>query len=163
MAAAEDEANRIVWEDRPVDDPVRDAPKKRRRCRCARSRLATGPLRLIEVEDFDLSACGGTHVARTGAIGIIAIGGWEKFRGGTRVEFLCGGRALRRFRQWRDALAATQRHLSVAPEELAAGVERLQGESKTLQRDAARLAGAAGRRTRRRRWSRAARARAIAW
>ena len=55
----------------------------------------TGPLRLIDVEDFDLSACGGTHVARTGAIGMIAIGGWEKFRGGSRVEFLCGGRALR--------------------------------------------------------------------
>jgi alanyl-tRNA synthetase len=94
----------------------------------------TGPLRLIEVDDYDLSACGGTHVARTGAIGVIAIGGAEKFRGGTRVEFLCGGRALARFRSWRDAFAATQRHLSVNPADLAAGVERLQGESKTFQR-----------------------------
>ena len=96
--------------------------------------IRTGPLRLIDVDDFDLSACGGTHVSRTGAIGVIAIGGWEKFRGGSRVEFLCGGRALNRLRLWRDSLAATQKFLSVAPEEMAAAVERMQGESKAQQR-----------------------------
>ena len=53
-----------------------------------------GTLRLIDVEGFDLSACGGTHVARTGGIGIIAIASWERFKGGQRIEFLCGGRAL---------------------------------------------------------------------
>ena len=58
--------------------------------------VRTGSLRLIDVQDYDLSACGGTHVERTGAIGVIAIGGWEKFQGGSRVEFLCGGRALQR-------------------------------------------------------------------
>ncbi len=73
-------------------------------------------------------------MARTGGIGIIVVSGWEKFRGGSRVQFLCGGRARRRFDRWRDALAATMKHLSVAPEELAVGVERLQGEGKTLQR-----------------------------
>jgi alanyl-tRNA synthetase len=93
-----------------------------------------GMLRLIDVEDYDLSACGGTHVARTGGIGIIVVSGWEKFRGGSRVQFLCGVRVQRRFDVWRDALAATMKHLSVAPDELAAGVERLQGEGKTLQR-----------------------------
>ena len=51
-----------------------------------------GRLRLIDIEEFDLSACGGTHVSRTGGIGIIAIASWEKFRGGSRVEFLCGVR-----------------------------------------------------------------------
>ena len=133
IAAAEDEANRIVWEDRPVT--IRFATAEEAAAMPLRKEPArTGPLRLIDVEDYDLSACGGTHVARTGAIGIIAIGSAEKFRGGTRVEFLCGGRALARFRGWRDAFAATQRHLSVSPAELAAGVEKLQGESKTLQR-----------------------------
>ena len=96
--------------------------------------LRTGPLRLIDVDNFDLSACGGTHVARTGAIGIIAIGGAEKFRGGSRVEFLCGGRALERFRLWRDAMAATRRHLSVAPEEMAAAIERMQADAKAQQK-----------------------------
>jgi alanyl-tRNA synthetase len=133
VAAAEDEANRIVWEDRPV--AIRFATAEEAAAMPLRKESArTGALRLIDVENYDLSACGGTHVARTGAIGIIAIGGAEKFRSGTRVEFLCGGRALGRFRAWRDAFAATQRHLSVSPAELAAGVERLQGESKTLQR-----------------------------
>ena len=80
----------------------------------------SGPLRLIDIEDFDLSACGGTHVAAR-ADRHHRVAGWEKFRGGTRVEFLLRARALARFRYWRDALAATQRLLSVAPEELAAG------------------------------------------
>ena len=133
ITAAEDDANRIVWEDRPVT--IRFATAEEAAAMPLRKETArTGPLRLIDVEDYDLSACGGTHVARTGGIGIIAIGGAEKFRSGTRVEFLCGGRALARFRGWREAFAATQRHLSVGPAELAAGVERLQGESKTLQR-----------------------------
>ena len=58
--------------------------------------VRTGTLRIIDVDGFDVSACGGTHVRRTGAIGVIAISGWERFRGGTRLEFKCGGRALAR-------------------------------------------------------------------
>ena len=96
--------------------------------------VRTGTLRLIEVEDFDLSACGGTHVARTGAVGIIVAPGIEGFRGGARVQFLCGVRVRRRFDAWRDALASTQRYLSVAPDELAAAIERMQEENKDLQR-----------------------------
>ncbi len=134
IAGAEDAANRIVWEDRPV--AIRFvSPEEAATLALRKEPTRTGRLRLIEVEHFDLSACGGTHVARTGAIGVIAISGWEKFRGGTRVEFLCGDRALRRFRAWRDALSATQRHLSVAPHEMASAVERLQGDMKSLQRN----------------------------
>jgi alanyl-tRNA synthetase len=133
IARAAAEANRVVWEDRPV--AIRFATPEEAAAMPLRKETArTGPLRLIEVEQFDLSACGGTHVARTGAIGTIAIGGWEKFRGGTRVEFLCGGRALRRFDEWRDAFAAARRLLSVAPGEVGPAIERMQGEIKTLQR-----------------------------
>lgn len=133
VAKAEDEANRIVWEDRPV--AIRFAtPEEAAALPLRKESLRTGPLRLIDVENFDLSACGGTHVARTGGIGVIAVGGWEKFRGGSRVEFLCGGRALNRFRVWRDSLAATQKFLSVAPGEMAAAVERMQAEGKAQQR-----------------------------
>jgi alanyl-tRNA synthetase len=133
VMAAEDEANRVVWEDRPVT--IRFATAEEAAAMPLRKESErTGSLRLIAIEDYDLSACGGTHVARTGAIGVIAIGRAEKFRGGTRVEFLCGRRALARFRSWRDAFAATQRHVSVEPAELALAVERLQQESKSLQR-----------------------------
>jgi alanyl-tRNA synthetase len=133
MRATEDEANRIVWEDRSVTVRMASADEAKA-LPLRKESLRSGPLRLIEVHDFDLSACGGTHVTRTGAIGIIAIAGWEKFRGGTRVEFLCGGRALTRFRDWRDALAATTRHLSVQAPELASAVEKLQNDAKALQK-----------------------------
>ena len=105
----------------------------------------TGPLRLIDVQDYDLSACGGTHVDRTGAIGMIAIAGWEKFKGGSRVEFLCGGRALQRFRVWRGALSAVQKHLSVPPIEMAASIERMQDDAKADSADRPRFPGKARR------------------
>ena len=133
VAKAEDDANRVVWEDRPV--LVRFATAEEAAAMPLRKESGrTGSLRLIDVQDYDLSACGGTHVERTGAIGVIAIGGWEKFRGGSRVEFLCGNRAVQRFRLWRDSLAAMQKHLSVPPVEMAASIERMQDDAKAVQR-----------------------------
>lgn len=133
IAAVEDEVNRVVWADREVrvcfaaaDDGAALALRK--------ESTRTGTLRLIDMDGFDRSACGGTHVARTGAVGLIAVTGWEKFKGGTRVEFLCGGRALRRLRTWRDVFSATSRVLSVLPDALAPAIERLQGENKALGR-----------------------------
>src|SRR5262245_42998719 len=93
-----------------------------------------GTLRLIDVEGFDLSACGGTHVSRTGAIGIIAIAAWERFKGGQRLEFVCGGRALQRFRMNRDAVTASVRLLSVLPSELAGAIQRMQADAKDQKR-----------------------------
>jgi len=133
IARGEDEANRVVWEDRPVtirfagpDEiamlPLRKEPRRE------------GTLRLIDVQDFDLSACGGTHVARTGAIGVIAVAATERFRGGSRVTFLCGGRALAGYRALRDAVAGSVRALSVLPAELPAAIERLQADGKDLRR-----------------------------
>jgi alanyl-tRNA synthetase len=133
IRSAEDEANRVVWEDRKVDIKV-VAADEARALPLRKESLRAGPLRLIEIENFDVSACGGTHVGRTGAIGIIVTASWEKFRAGTRVEFLCGGRAQTRFRHWREALAATTRHLSVQPAELSAAVEKLQSDARTLQK-----------------------------
>jgi alanyl-tRNA synthetase len=138
IAAAEDEANRIVWEDRPVH--VRFVtPEEAAALPLRKDPARSGPLRLIDVEDYDLSACGGTHVARTGGIGIIAVSAWEKFRAGTRVEFRCGRRALERFRYWRDALAASQRLLSVAPHEMPAALARAQADSKAAGRQMRQL------------------------
>jgi alanyl-tRNA synthetase len=133
IVAAEADANRIVWEDREVrvrfasaDEAVTMGLRK--------ASERTGTLRLIDVTGYDLSACGGTHVARTGAIGIISVTAWEKFKGGTRVHFKCGARALGQLGEWRDAFAATGRVLSVSPLELAPAIERLQDENKTLGR-----------------------------
>ncbi len=133
IAKAEDNANLVVWEDRPV--AIRFATAEEAAAMGMRKESArAGTLRLVDVQGFDLSACGGTHVERTGAIGVIAIGGWEKLRGGSRVEFLCGNRAVQRLRLWRDSFAAMQRHLSVPPVEMAASIERMQEEAKGVQR-----------------------------
>jgi len=133
IAAAEAEANRIVWEDRPVG--IRFATAEEAAAMPLRKESARGgTLRLIDVEDFDLSACGGTHVARTGGIGVIAVASWERFKGGQRLSFLCGGRALSGYHALRDSVAGAVRLLSVLPAELPQTIERLQGEAKAQQR-----------------------------
>ena len=138
VSRAETAANEVVWEDRPVTmrfvsaaeaatSPLRKEPAR------------GGTLRLIEIPDWDLSACGGTHVARTGAIGLIAVVAWERFKGGSRLTFVCGGRALGAVRRYRDVVTGSVRQLSVLPEELPAAIERLQDESKDLRRSLKRV------------------------
>ena len=133
LARAEDEANRIVWENREV--AIRFvSPDEAATLSLRKEPARTGVLRLIDVKDFDLSACGGTHVARTGAIGAIVVPAAEKFKGGTRISFACGGRALRVFRTLRESMAGSVRALSVLPQELPAAIERMQGDAKDLRR-----------------------------
>jgi len=136
IAAAETEANRVVWEDRPVT--IRFVSAEEAAALPLRKEPARGgTLRLIDVEGFDLSACGGTHVARSGAIGIIAVASWERFKGGQRLEFLCGSRALGRWRSFRDTIASSVRLLSVLPEEIPTTLERMQGDAREQKRAAA--------------------------
>jgi len=133
ITEAEDAANQVVWEDRPVSIrfvDAADAAALPLRKESARS----GTLRIVDVDGFDVSACGGTHVARTGGIGVIAISGWERFRGGSRIEFRCGVRALRAHRSLRDTAATAVKLTSVSIEELPQAIERLQGESRDLRR-----------------------------
>jgi alanyl-tRNA synthetase len=121
---AELEANRVVWDDRPVrvrmateEDagrlPLRKQPDR------------TGEIRIVEILDLDLSACGGTHVSRTGAIGAVSVASWERVRQGTRISFVCGERALGSHRRFRDVVAALCRALSVTPSEVVPHVERV--------------------------------------
>jgi alanyl-tRNA synthetase len=141
IAAAEAEANMIVWQDRPLS--VRFVtPEEASALPLRKEPARGGTLRLIDIEAFDLSACGGTHVARTGAVGLIAATAWERFKGGQRLEFVCGARALDRLQSLRDQMAAGLRLLSVLPSELAPAIERLQGEVKEAKRVLAGLHGA---------------------
>lgn len=133
IAAAEALASSVVFEDRPVDVKFasdEEAAKLPLRKESAR----TGTLRLVDVSHFDLSACGGTHVPRTGVIGLIAVSHWERFKGGSRVGFVCGGRALALFGRQRDVIAEATRVLSVPSNELAATIERQRGELKDTGR-----------------------------
>jgi alanyl-tRNA synthetase len=140
IAQAEDLANQVVWENRAVTIRFVEAEEAAQLALRKESARA-GPLRIIEVEGFDVSACGGTHVARTGAIGMIAVSSWERFKGGSRLEFRCGIRALRAHREWRDTVAAAIRLISVSPTELPQGIERLQTDNKDLKRQMKDLEG----------------------
>jgi alanyl-tRNA synthetase len=94
VVAAEKRANEIVFENRPVT--IRYV-KREEAEKLGLRKLPSAErdeLRLIEVADFDLSACGGTHVKATGEIGAILLRKVEKTRQGMRVEFVCGGRAV---------------------------------------------------------------------
>jgi len=133
IARAEDESNRIVWEDRDVSIRFADAAEAAS-LGLRKESKREGTLRLIDVDGFDLSACGGTHVRRTGAIGLIVVSASERFRGGSRVTFLCGGRALAGYRGLRDVVDRSGRTLSVGASELPAAVDRLQAEGRDLRR-----------------------------
>jgi alanyl-tRNA synthetase len=133
IAAAEDAANAVILEHRPVTIrfvsgeeaaalPLRKEPKR------------TGELRIIDIADWDVSACGGTHVGHTGEIGPIAVRGWERFKGGTRLEFVCGRRTLATFHELRDVVTAASRLLSVLPNELSVAIARVQDEARDLRR-----------------------------
>jgi alanyl-tRNA synthetase len=91
-------ANNVIWEDRAIairnvtsgeasELPLRKEPAR------------DGDLRLIEIEGFDLTPCGGTHAYRTGEVGMIAVRSWERAKGLTRIEFVAGVRALADYRK----------------------------------------------------------------
>lgn len=124
MAAAEDLTNRMIWRDLPIAARFVDTDE------LARLALRKQPgdyaqIRVVSVEDFDHSPCGGTHPRRTGEVGVLALRRWER-RGDTlRVEFICGVRVLRDYRQEHGLLSSVANALSIAPHQLPAAVERL--------------------------------------
>jgi len=138
LVSAEGAANEVVWDDRAVAVRFVSADEAAR-LPLRKESVREGTLRLIDVEQFDLSACGGTHVSTAGGIGVVAIGSSERFKGGQRIEFFCGGRAVAKFRSMRDALAGAVRALSVLPDAVPSAVEKLQSDLRERQRALASL------------------------
>jgi alanyl-tRNA synthetase len=96
-------------------------------------------LRLIDIGDFDLTACGGTHVRSTGQIGAILVRKTEKARQGVRVEFVCGGRALAAARRDRLALNDAASVLSAHIWEVPQQVRKAQDEAKAARKQRSEL------------------------
>jgi alanyl-tRNA synthetase len=132
LRRVEDLANRIVWEDRPVLTHA-VSPERARAFPLRKPPDVEGEVRVVEVEGFDWSACGGTHVARSGEVGMIAIVGTERYKGGTRVSFVCGGRALRRMREAADLLRELCLEFTSGEEDLPRAIARLKSEHKRLE------------------------------
>ena len=141
---AEERCAEIVRDARPLGITFEDAAARLRK-----ESQRTGTLRVVAIEGIDRSACGGTHVRTTAEIGPVSIRKTEKIRGNTRLEFVCGLRALRHARADFRTLQELSRQLSVpaaeTPAVVAAQLERVKALEKANQRLAAEIAGREGR------------------
>lgn len=134
VETVEDLANRIVIENHPVrvwfpsEDEItalqlRKVPE------------VEGKLRVVEVSGFDTNACGGTHVAHTGEIGVIKVLRVEKRGDTVRVEFRCGSRALLDYRQKHALLSQLAADLTTGYADIPLVLQKLREENKTIQRE----------------------------
>jgi alanyl-tRNA synthetase len=133
LASAEQRVNEIIFEDRPVT--VRFGMREELAMAGVRKEVQReGLLRAIEIEGIELQPCGGTHVARTGQIGMMLLRKCEKQKGNWRVEFVCGGRALAAAREDRRLLLESARALGGAAGDLPALVARAAEERRQSDR-----------------------------
>ncbi len=138
----EDAVNEIIAEDRKVT--MRTIPRQEAEMLLAAGTLhklpdREGDIRLIEIDDIDLNACGGTHVEATGQIGGLLIRGTERMRHGIRVEFLCGLRAVVTARHDLATLTQAATALSVGRLDVAEAVDRVLAESKAANKSRQKL------------------------
>jgi len=123
LAETEDRINALVDEDRPVRQffptdhelaalSLRKPPPR------------TDRIRVVDVDGFDITPCGGTHVTHTSQIEIFHIRSAERHKGGTRVRFEAGPRARRQLLEDRGTVVEIAARLKCAPEELRDAVDR---------------------------------------
>lgn len=143
---AERLANEIILENRPVD--IRFVTRDE----AASLGLRKVPpaerdqLRLIDIRDFDVSACGGTHVNHTGQIGCILLRKTEKVRQGVRVEFIAGQRAVATARRDYTALieagALYSSHIYDVPQQVRKSLDEIRTLRKEREQSQEELAAA---------------------
>jgi alanyl-tRNA synthetase len=142
----EDRCAEIVREARPVTITFEDATAD---LGLRKDSQRSGTLRVVAIDKIDRSACGGTHVRTTAEIGPIFLCKTEKIRGNTRLEFVCGLRALRQARDDFRILQELSRQLSApaaeTPTLVSAQLERIKTLEKSNQRLASELAQREGR------------------
>jgi alanyl-tRNA synthetase len=137
LERVEDAVNEIIAENRPVT--MRTIPRVEAEMLLAAGTLhklpdREGDIRLIEIDEIDVNACGGTHVEATGQIGGLLIRGTERVRQGVRVEFVCGIRAMVIARQDLATLTRTAAALSVGRLDVGDAVDRLLAEGKAANK-----------------------------
>ncbi len=137
MERVEQLANSVVYENRPVKtSQIRPDQAGDTR---AKKALAGDLLRLVEVEDFDRSPCGGTHCSNTGEVGLIKILRWEKVRDTSRVEFVCGSLAEADYFWKSRALTELAQAFTTKDSQVPGIVRDLNEAGKALRREVARL------------------------
>ncbi|HXP07396.1 MAG TPA: DHHA1 domain-containing protein [Acidobacteriaceae bacterium] len=137
LERVEDAVNEIIAENRAVT--MRTIPRVEAEMLLAAGTLhklpdRKGDIRLIEIDEIDVNACGGTHVEATGQIGALLIRGTERVRQGVRVEFVCGIRAMVTARQDLTTLTRTAATLSVGRLDVTDAVDRLLAEGRAANK-----------------------------
>ncbi len=133
-------ANEVVLDDRPVTIAFAtpDEAKRRNVRKLPPLKAGQEKLRLIDIQDFDLNACGGTHVARTGQIGAVLLRKLEKVRPGSRVEFVCGARAVaiaqRDYAALTDAAGKLSTHIYELPQQIVKQADEAKAAGKAQQK-----------------------------
>lgn len=132
--AAERLANQIIQQNRPVRARIITSDEAEGvRMRKMPEKIYTDGLRVVDIENFDMTACGGTHVAATGEIGLIKIVKVEKRGDKTRIEFLCGNRALQDYREKHAIIGTLTADLICGANEIQQSIARLRDELKNAQ------------------------------
>lgn len=126
-------ANNVIWEDREITIKSATA-EEAAQLPLRKDPSRDGELRLIEIEGFDLTPCGGTHAYRTGEVGMIAVRNWERAKGLTRIEFAAGTRALADYRRANKTARGVASLFSAARDDAAKLAARMVDENKELHR-----------------------------
>jgi alanyl-tRNA synthetase len=138
LVRVENRANGIIMEDKPVTvhlvtgDEAKGFPLRK-------PLQAEGTIRIVEVDQFDWSGCCGTHVRRTGEIGLIKIIREEKYKGGLRISFICGERALKHYQKTYRIVRELKQHLSAGEEDLSSAVIQMLEDRKSLIKTVKRM------------------------
>lgn len=134
----EEKANEAIWRNVPVG--IRYPSKEELDKMEYRSKKELeGQVRIVNVGEYDCCACCGTHVKLAGEIGQIKIIGSQNYKGGTRLELLCGRRALQDYRKKNDVANETGRLLSVPAVQTDGAVKNLLAERDGLVQELNRL------------------------
>lgn len=136
LEEAERVANELVLENRDILVTFEDSSTVQG-LRKASDRA--GELRVVSIADLDRSACGGTHVRKTGEIGAILLRRSEKMKGSTRIEFLCGMRAVQAARKDATSLNKLAAMFTASVDEVPRLVEAQQVQLRELEREHRKL------------------------
>jgi alanyl-tRNA synthetase len=137
LATIERRANALIVQNRRVTVSFEDAAEA---TGLRKPSERDGELRIVTIEGIDRSACGGTHVDLTGEIGALMLRRAEKTKGHTRIEFVCGHRAVSRARLDAELLTKAARTLSAALHDLPGLVEQQIQRLAEGERERKRLA-----------------------
>jgi alanyl-tRNA synthetase len=125
----EHQANEIIWKNVPLHIWY-PSPEELRSIDYRSKKELTGTVRLVEIPGADVCACCGTHVERTGEIGLVKFMSMIHYKGGVRIMMLCGRKAVRAFDEKLDSTREICTLLSAKPGESAEAVRRLWEEGK---------------------------------